>query len=86
MTGAPFNCGGRASTIDPARALVAAADVLRAKSPQRQAFLYIDGWRLLARFDFPGVVSVFFDDNGAQIAQSRPGEPYVLAAAQRRGE
>jgi hypothetical protein len=65
----------------PAALLQAAARVLEARRPQAQASFHLDGFRYRARFDWPGVVSVFNDADGMPLARSKPGRPLEVDAA-----
>lgn len=67
---------GQQATGNIAAALLsAAAAVLECRQPQRQCYFHHEGRRYLARFDWPGVVSVFDVPESKIVARSEPGHP-----------
>jgi hypothetical protein len=64
----------------PAELLQLADRVLKSLQPAMQAHFYCDGWSLRARWDYPGILSVYERNSGVLLARSRRGQPTKLAA------
>ena len=70
--------------FNPAELLRQADAVLRSRQPTSSADFYAcDGYAFRARFDYPGVVSVYDHNTGDLLACSRPGKPTHLARTKR---
>lgn len=66
-----------------AELLTVAAQRLRAEYPDRRRAVFVSTLNggpceYLARFDWPGVVTVFQRCNGRRIVESKPGEPFTV--------
>ena len=71
--------------FNPAELLRQADAVLRSWRPASAANFYACGYAFRARFDYPGVVSVYDGNTGDLLACSRPGKPTHLARPKRVG-
>ena len=67
----------------PAELLRGADRIMRMAQPALQASFYLDGWRFRAKWEYPGVLSVWSVASGALLARSRPGHPTKPAALRR---
>lgn len=68
----------------PERLLQAADQIMRMAQPAFQASFHFSGWRYRAKWEYPGVLSVWCGETGAMLARSRPGHPTKPAASGRR--
>ena len=65
-------------------ALLQAADrIMKSLQPAIQASFHCDGWSFRARWDYPGILSVYDRHTGVLLARSRRGQPTKLAAPRR---
>ena len=68
----------------PAELLQAADRIMKSLQPAMQTSFYCAGWPCRARWDYPGILSVYDRASGQLLARSRRGQP-TKPAALRKG-